>query len=272
MLILSYILLIFSIFQGVAFADSRTSDDYVISAEGGELFEIQSPQIYDIASLKKISTEFCGAKAALIKNCHEQLLRRFLKSSYSENANHDKMPWFEEEVVKMSFTSDIVRAVCDDETLSSVYGNRAKCLAKVRKGVRSVKMYLAYTGAEKLAEMVNKSELIPQEANWMNNVEGHTFAYKDKVSLMQSTADDPRVETICEIGFNFGHSVRSTLFAFAELINYLLQSINWLTANPKARIVAFDLVRRLYVSSSVNGLNQMFPGRRINLIAGAPTP
>ena len=127
------------------------------------------------------------------------------------------MPWFDEKLVKSSFTSDIVRAVCDDDSMSSMYGSRIKCLAKVRLGVRSVKMYLAFMGVQKLAEIVDNDELIEQEANWMSNIEGHIFAYKDKVSFLQATADDPRVKTICEIGFNFGHSVSPRLYLFIDI-------------------------------------------------------
>jgi hypothetical protein len=55
-------------------------------------------------------------------------------------------------------------------------------------------------------------------------LEGHSFELDDERRLYISLARLPEVRTICEIGFNAGHS--------AAL---------WLLANPKAMVIMFDL-------------------------------
>ena len=60
-------------------------------------------------------------------------------------------------------------------------------------------------------------------------MEGHSGQLKKERQIYITLARDPRVRTICEIGFNFGHS--------ASL---------WLKANPHARVIMFDLWEHNY--------------------------
>ena len=61
--------------------------------------------------------------------------------------------------------------------------------------------------------------------------ERNIMTYFDKVWYLNELADDPKMKTICEFGFDHGHS-----------------SLNFLIANPKARIVSLDSYEHDYVS------------------------
>jgi predicted O-methyltransferase YrrM len=68
---------------------------------------------------------------------------------------------------------------------------------------------------------------------------------------MQSLADDHQVENICEIGFNAGYS-----------------ALNFLSSNPTASIVSFDLLEHDYAYAAINALHSMYPSRNLVVIAG----
>jgi len=74
-------------------------------------------------------------------------------------------------------------------------------------------------------------------------IEGHSGAYPHKLLAYQALSAQRIVETICEIGFNAGHS-----------------SITWLVANPKAHLYSFDLPHS-YQEIGVSLINELFPGR-----------
>ena len=112
----------------------------------------------------------------------------------------------------------------------------------------------------KLVEYVRRTTLLDDMiasrgshlSEWKQAIEGNTLAYFQKIQKLSELADDPRVETICEIGFNCGYS-----------------ALNFLTANPTARFISFDLFSNHYVPAAVQSLHEMFPERSITVVAGS---
>ncbi|CAM9243873.1 unnamed protein product [Ectocarpus sp. 12 AP-2014] len=79
------------------------------------------------------------------------------------------------------------------------------------------------------------------------NFEGHTGGFPQKVEALGALSRDggDRVEKICEVGFNAGHS-----------------SLNWLLhSHPSTKILAFDLGEHEYMKHALDYLQAMFPGR-----------
>ena len=63
-------------------------------------------------------------------------------------------------------------------------------------------------------------------------------------------ATDPRVETVCEIGFNAGHSAATVMLA-----------------NPRVDVISFDIGRFAYTADAASINHDLFPGRQI-LVTG----
>lgn len=80
--------------------------------------------------------------------------------------------------------------------------------------------------------------------------EGHVFMFQPKVDLMVQYARDPRVRTVCEIGFNVGHS-----------------ALIWLANNARVRVVAFDMCSSACVRHMAAYLNAAY-GDRLELHCG----
>jgi len=74
-------------------------------------------------------------------------------------------------------------------------------------------------------------------------IEGHTGMVPAAMELMNSLAEDPGVRTICEVGFNAGHS-----------------SLRWLL-HSQARVISFDLGQHHYSKPAAMWLQQRFPTR-----------
>lgn len=47
--------------------------------------------------------------------------------------------------------------------------------------------------------------------------------------------------------------------------------MNWLVANPKASVVAFDVARHFYTAAAINAIYDILPNRTVSLIAGDST-
>ena len=77
------------------------------------------------------------------------------------------------------------------------------------------------------------------------------MGYPDKYSILQMYANDERVETICEIGFNSGYS---TLFMTLQ--------------NPKAKFIEFDIFYHNYSAVALSALQEFFPDRDFIGVAG----
>ncbi len=83
------------------------------------------------------------------------------------------------------------------------------------------------------------------------HLEGNIMGFPQKYSILQAYANDERVETICEIGFNAGFS---SLFMTLH--------------NPKAKFLEFDIFYHNYSALGLSTLQEMFPHRHFLGIAG----
>ena len=74
--------------------------------------------------------------------------------------------------------------------------------------------------------------------------EGHSGQVAEQTKVLHYIASLPFVKTICETGFNAGHS-----------------SFNYLTANDQVIVHSFDLGAHTYTRPMARFLNETFPGR-----------
>ena len=74
--------------------------------------------------------------------------------------------------------------------------------------------------------------------------EGFTAQLSEEMKVIHYIASSPFVRTICETGFNSGHS-----------------SFNYLTANDQVTVHSFDLGEHTYAIPMAQYLNETFPGR-----------
>lgn len=80
----------------------------------------------------------------------------------------------------------------------------------------------------------------------MKNMEGRTSTHLEKLRVMRRIALNPGVDTVCEVGFNGGHSALLFLSAGAR------------------RVISFELglgVQGTYSSHAVSWLSERYPGR-----------
>jgi hypothetical protein len=90
-----------------------------------------------------------------------------------------------------------------------------------------------------------------EDPRWGETMEGHSQGFHEKVKLIQRVANDVRVNTICEIGFNSGYS-----------------ALNFLMSNRNATVISFDIFQWKYSAVANIALNDMFPDRNFIAIAG----
>ena len=88
------------------------------------------------------------------------------------------------------------------------------------------------------------------EASSVGTLEGYSQLCPDETKFLKEIASSKDIETILEIGFNAGHS--SELF---------------LSANPDATVVSFDIGVHSYVQTGKEYIDKTFPGRH-TLILG----
>jgi len=81
-------------------------------------------------------------------------------------------------------------------------------------------------------------------------MEGHIGAYAEKIDLVLDVVDMEGVSTICEVGFNAGHS-----------------ALLFLGFNQDTSLLSFDLGHHDYTWVSANTVLELFPGRH-TLILG----
>jgi hypothetical protein len=101
-------------------------------------------------------------------------------------------------------------------------------------------------------------------------VEGKSSTYLDKVRLMKRLAQHEEVDTVCEIGFNAGHSallwlasgVRRVLSFELGQYPYSAKAISWLDKRYRGRfqVVMGDSL------NSVPAFHEMWPDERCNLL------
>ena len=84
-------------------------------------------------------------------------------------------------------------------------------------------------------------------------VEGNSAKRIEQYLTYIKLAEAPFVRTICETGFNAGHS-----------------ALAWLAANPRTHVYSFDLGEHDYARHMADYLSQMYPGR-LNVTWGDST-
>ncbi len=108
----------------------------------------------------------------------------------------------------------------------------------------------------------NKTTLFPVEfneayRNFLKKVpkvkEGYSASYIEEFLVMYLLAKAPSVRTVCETGFNAGHS-----------------AFTWLQSNSKARLYSFDIGTHAYARPMAEFLKQSFP-ERFNITWGDST-
>ena len=74
-------------------------------------------------------------------------------------------------------------------------------------------------------------------------LEGGIFTSVSKLHYFFRLAQSPFIRTVCEVGFNAGHS-----------------ALLWLHANPSIKVYAFDLFQHKYSKLALENVNMHFPG------------
>ncbi|CAL1167756.1 unnamed protein product, partial [Cladocopium goreaui] len=74
-------------------------------------------------------------------------------------------------------------------------------------------------------------------------IEGHSNMVPEAVEVMNEIASEPSIRTVCEVGFNAGHS-----------------ALRWLL-RTKAKVYSFDLGNHPYARPAAMWLSNQFPGR-----------
>jgi hypothetical protein len=142
---------------------------------------------------------FCSSIEASDDICEASIYARFAGSQPQK-----RNPWSNHSQVAMRFTADIMAQECSG---SHPFQSRETCYQQVGNAARSVKMIYALQLSYKAEDLAESSTLVDLRADWRQQIEGNTFGFMGKVKALQNFADDPRVQRICEVGFNFGHSV-----------------------------------------------------------------
>lgn len=206
------------------------------------------PNIIDYEKIRNHIETFC-LNDWLPSNCKILLLSELFKKISIEMSVSS--PWLLDSIIKVSFTEEIINIICYNKYWNFSYYNIEECEEIIEKEIRTQKVWLSSHDILPLGLHMDSNQLIQLSEGWDSKIEGNTFYFIDKVRTLSKYADDPRVSTICEIGFNAGHS-----------------TVNWLNSNPKASLVAFDVVRYLYTSAAVNAIYSLFPNRNFLLITG----
>ena len=95
-----------------------------------------------------------------------------------------------------------------------------------------------------------KFQAILRRVTGTRPVEGNSGNFESQLRLYYYLARRPWVSTICEIGFNAGHS-----------------TLQWLAGNDKATVYSFDIGEHRYTRPMVAYLQHTFPGR-LNVTIG----
>lgn len=142
--------------------------------------------------------------------------------------------------MRNEFTSKVIASACPENVTST-------CPSKLTEAIRSIKLYNYFAHMLEMEDAMGKHF----GSNWKDVLEGHSAYYFDKIKILQEYVDDERVEVICEIGLNSGHG-----------------AINFLTTNPTARLMSFDIMLHNYTPQVINWLYEKFPTRDMLFVAG----
>ena len=118
--------------------------------------------------------------------------------------------------------------------------------------IRMTKLALMYMNALRLPSG-NDSNVDGTTGLWSlpTGNEINPLVYFEKNQKLSEIADDERIHTICQLGFNKGYS-----------------ALNFLVSNPSARLISLDSFKHPYVPATVDKLMEMFPKREILVVAG----
>lgn len=191
----------------VKFADSDTSV---------KLF-VFDPVHIDL--LDDAVNRFCSREVGDAVICPD-LLKAWYMSAYT-----DRLPILlhDDATIVGRFTDDWVAEACgseqhikvvatDDPKINQESLESIGCVAATRAAIRSIKVHHTYQLISDAFTLIDRNKLIPLPAGWTGGVEGNIQMFHNKVWALQELADDRRVQTIAEIGFNMGHSVRFALW------------------------------------------------------------
>ena len=143
-----------------------------------------------------------------------------------------------ENLVLNSFTDDLIKSKCHDDS---------QCAAQWKSYCSSLKIVSYYRNMLQLNEMISARI---NRTGWKMQ-EGGTLGYHKKSALLNSFADDKQINTICEIGFNSGHS-----------------ATNFLSANPTATLISFDMFHYAYSDAAVASVRDLFVNHTFITVAG----
>ncbi len=104
---------------------------------------------------------------------------------------------------------------------------------KRKEGILSESFYEANRKLKSVLEKVRHKAL-----------EGYSGLFFEETLAYYMLVQAPFVETVCETGFNAGHS-----------------TLMWLTTNPRARVYSFDIGSHEYSRPMAQYLDKEFPGR-----------
>lgn len=76
-------------------------------------------------------------------------------------------------------------------------------------------------------------------------IEGHSNQVMEEMTAMNNLVSDPKVQTVCETGFNGGHGT----------LRWLLHS------SPTTKVYSFDIGQHSYSKPAADWFSQLFPGR-----------
>ena len=170
----------------------------------------------------------------------------FVLNLVSATDSYSGAVWNESRIIH-SFLSDHIASVC--LIVNSMQS--PDCIERTNSIHNSVKLMKYYGSIVDLNEKVGVKLL---DMNWTNHIEGNSFSMREKELKLQHFANDDRVKTICEVGFNAGYS-----------------ATNFLVSNPMAKLLTFDLFRHNYTAKALDVLYEQFPDRDIISIAGDST-
>jgi hypothetical protein len=154
---------------------------------------------YPDETVKENVRKFCSSIEATGEVCEKAVYDRFM-----EKQDQTQSMWSNRSQVAMRFLTDIVTQECDGE---HAFASREKCELQISYAARSVKTLHAFQLSYKAEDLAEHDKVVTLPSGWRESIEDNTFAFPGKVKALQDLADDSRVVRICEVGFNFGHSV-----------------------------------------------------------------
>lgn len=179
------------------------NNDGTFTAADFSYSEYIDPEDDQLIDLKLQIDRFCTSLQRAPHSCAVAMYEEF------QRLHALISPWLSEYTILNSFSHNLASQYCST-IVNTNFTDADECYNNATAAIRSVKMYNSFMRVRSLTAAIDQNTLVPMPPHWTQGIEGHTFLYADKVRIMQELADDARVERVCEIGFNMGHSVRQT--------------------------------------------------------------